>query len=42
MSVSNRFIKYEVSELTNNNAKKWENDNMYRTSYFTQSEKNVK
>ena len=33
--------KFETPTVTNNTAKMWEQNNMYRTSYFQMSEKNV-
>ncbi len=32
---------YEISNATNETAKKWEQDNMYQTSYLKLSQKNV-
>jgi len=40
--VSIRDNKYEISEKIMNAGKRWEQDNMYKTSYYKQSEKNVK
>ena len=40
-SSSHGLNKYEVSDATVKSAKRWENDNMYKTSYFRQSDKNV-
>jgi hypothetical protein len=40
--VSIRENKYEISEKIMNAGKRWEQDNMYKTSYYKQSEKNVK
>lgn len=40
-STSLGFSKYIVSDSTNLSAKKWEDTNMYKTSYLKQSEKNV-
>ena len=33
--------KYDVSDHSVQAAKRWEQDNMYKTSYYKQSEKNV-
>ena len=41
-STSTGFNKYDVSERTGQTAKMWENENMYKTSYFKQSDKNVR
>ncbi len=41
LTSSNGFNKYEVTDTTIESAKRWENSNMYKTSYFKQSEKNV-
>jgi hypothetical protein len=34
--------RYSVSDNTMNSTRKWEDNNMYKTSYFCQSERNVK
>jgi hypothetical protein len=40
-STSTGFNKYDVSNATVQSARKWEEDNMYKTSYFKMSQKNV-
>lgn len=40
-SVTLRESKLEVPENLSKKFKKWEGDNMYRTSYFQQHQKNV-
>jgi hypothetical protein len=40
-STSTGFNKYDTSEQTSRTHKKWEDENMYKTSYFKISEKNV-
>lgn len=43
MTESNRsgFNPYQVSDNLRSSSLKWHSDNMYRTSYLVQSEKNV-
>lgn len=36
------FSKYEVSEQNTLTSRKWQGDEMYKTSYYKMSDKNVK
>lgn len=38
---TNKFAKYKVNPETEKSAKVWDNAELYKTSYFKMSEKNV-
>ena len=41
-SNSVNFNKYEISDSTLHSTRRWQDNQMYKTSYFKMSEKNVK
>lgn len=41
-SASNGFNKFDVTEATARSSTAWQDQNMYKTSYYKQSEQNVR